>query len=62
VRAIIVLANVLVYFFGNPSFEVALLGEVSGFDIFVGGLALVLISMFTISTVQRARELARSGE
>lgn len=62
VRAIIILANVLVYFLGNPSFEVASYGELSAFDLFVGLLALVLITMFTISTATRARELARLGK
>jgi phosphatidylglycerophosphate synthase len=61
VRAIIVLANVLVYFFGNPTFS-ASYGDFSAFDVFVLALAALLFGMFTLSTFSRARELARVGE
>lgn len=61
VRAIIVLVNVLVYFLGNPTFELPF-GTFSAFDGFVAALALLLFVTFTISTLTRARELARLGE
>ncbi|MFZ0544338.1 MAG: CDP-alcohol phosphatidyltransferase family protein [Candidatus Promineifilaceae bacterium] len=61
VRAIIVIANTLVYFLGNPSFNFSF-GDFSVFDLFVLLLAAVLFFTFTISTLTRARELAREGE
>jgi archaetidylinositol phosphate synthase len=61
VRAIIVLVNIAVYFLGNPSLNLSFV-ELSVFDLFVSALALVLFVTFTISTVTRARELARLGE
>jgi phosphatidylglycerophosphate synthase len=60
VRAIIVLANTLVYFFGNPVAALSF-GEFSAFDIFTLILALLLFATFTLSTVRRAAELARLG-
>jgi phosphatidylglycerophosphate synthase len=61
VRAIIVLVNVIVYFFGNPSLKFSF-GEFSAFDLFVLALAALLFTIFTVSTLTRARELARLGE
>ena len=61
VRAVIVLVNILVYFLGNPTFELAST-EFSAFDLFVIVIALFLFLTFTISTFNRARELARLGE
>jgi hypothetical protein len=61
VRAIIVLAYILVYFLGNPTFSVSF-GDFSAFDVFVLALAALLFGMFTVSTLTRARELARVGE
>jgi phosphatidylglycerophosphate synthase len=61
VRAIIVLVNIFVYFFGNPTFVVSF-GTFSAFDVFVAALGLLLFAIFTISTLTRARELARLGE
>ena len=61
VRAIIVLVNVIVYFFGNPSLTFSF-GEFSAFDLFVLALAALLFTIFTVSTLTRARELARLGE
>lgn len=61
VRAIIVLVNVLVYFFGNPSVTFSF-GEFSAFDLFVAALAALLFGIFVVSTLTRARELARLGE
>jgi phosphatidylglycerophosphate synthase len=60
VRAIIVLANILVYFLGNPVAAFSF-GEFSAFDIFTLILALLLFTTFTLSTVRRAAELARLG-
>jgi phosphatidylglycerophosphate synthase len=61
VRAIIVLANILVYFLGNPTFNFSF-GDFSAFDIFVLALAALLFIMFTTNTLTRAKELARLGE
>lgn len=61
VRAIIILANMAVYFFGNPTLSVSF-GDFSAFDIFVLALAALLFIMFTTSTLTRARELAQLGE
>jgi phosphatidylglycerophosphate synthase len=61
VRALIVLMNIIVYFFGNPAVTFSF-GELTIFDIFVAILALILFSIFTLSTITRARELARLGE
>ncbi len=61
VRAIIVLVNILVYFFGNPTFTLSF-GEFSAFDLFVLALTVLLFGMFTTSTFTRARELARLGK
>jgi phosphatidylglycerophosphate synthase len=46
VRAIIILANILVYFLGNPVLRLSF-GDFSAFDIFVLVLAALLFSMFT---------------
>ena len=60
IRAIAVLANIIFFFWGTP---VITIGdrEIALFDLLVLGVAIVLILIYSISTVRRARELARSG-
>jgi len=61
IRMIAVIANILFFFFGVQviSFE---FGDVLVYDIFVLGVAIILILIFLVSTIRRAMELARIGQ
>jgi phosphatidylglycerophosphate synthase len=61
VRVIIILFNAVLFFVGVR--EVSLwFGEVSIYDIAIGGLGVALIVVFLVSTTLEARQLAKVGE
>jgi phosphatidylglycerophosphate synthase len=62
VRAILILVNTGVFFFGNPL--ILTRGDISltVFDVVVAFLAAALVVVFVVSTWQKARELAAEGE
>ncbi|MEN8241462.1 MAG: CDP-alcohol phosphatidyltransferase family protein [Chloroflexota bacterium] len=63
VRVLIIIANTLVFFLGNPMFNVPLLAApLSLFDLFVGFLGLLFLVFFLVSAYQYSRELARIGK
>lgn len=63
VRALIVIANTLVFFFGNPGYEFSFLPvPLSLMDLFIGFLGFLFLVFFIVSAVQYSRELARIGK
>ena len=61
VRVILVILNAIMFFLGAPSLSLSF-GEFSVYDPFVALIAAVLIAVFTVTTIQKARELAALGE
>jgi hypothetical protein len=57
-RAIAVIANALFFFWGFPAIDTAY-GTVLVYDIFVSLIAIVLVSMYVVTTTRRARELSK---
>lgn len=57
IRAIAVLANTLIYLFGNPALSVAG-GVIHVFDLAGGAIAAALITIFIVSTSRQAIQLA----
>ena len=63
VRLFIVIANTLVFFFGNPTYEFPVIAmRLSVFDLFFGFLGLLFICFFIVSAFQYSRELAKIGK
>jgi phosphatidylglycerophosphate synthase len=60
-RLIAILANLWVYFFGNPSIRLPF-GALSVYDIIAAALAVLLLGVFATSTIRQARELARDEQ
>jgi len=61
VRLIVIIANTIIYFLGNP--VVALpFGSLSVYDLIAGIVAIALTVIFLFSTIRQARELAKLGE
>lgn len=58
VRVLVVLVNIIIFFFGNPAFEL-FSSQISAFDLFAGGITLVLFVVFVVSTAQQALALAK---
>ncbi len=61
VRAILIIINTLLFFVGNPALTLPF-GKTSVFDLVIGGVAMLLATIFTYSAVQQARELAKLEE
>ncbi len=61
VRAIAVLANVIFYFVGVKEFELSF-GTFPVYDLLILGIAVVLIGIFTVTTVSRSIELSKLDE
>ncbi len=59
-RAIVILVNTLVFFFGDVVLQVPVIGELSLFNVAVVILTLVMFFFYVVSTVQGARELAEA--
>jgi phosphatidylglycerophosphate synthase len=63
VRALIVIANTLVFFLGNPEWKFSFINvPLSLFDLVVAFLGILLFSFFIVSAFQYSRELARIGK
>lgn len=63
VRVLIVIANTLVFFLGNPAWEFSFINvPLTLFDLVVALLAVLLFSFFIVSALQFIRELARIGK
>jgi phosphatidylglycerophosphate synthase len=63
VRVLIVIANTLVFFLGNPEWQFSFLNfPLTLFDIVVAFLGILLFSFFIGSAYQFSRELARIGK
>lgn len=61
VRVIVMLLNAAMFFYGAPTFATSL-GQFSIYDLAVALVAVILFLIFSVSTVQGARELAALGE
>jgi phosphatidylglycerophosphate synthase len=58
-RLILIVMTLLMIFFGNvPSFVPGM----SAYDVFVGGVGILMVILFIIQTTKTARELLRNGE
>lgn len=62
IRVLAILANTLIFFIGNPMYNLPLLGEVSLFTLIVAIVALAMFSYFLINTSIQARKLALLDE
>ena len=60
-RAIAVLSNTVIFFIGNPAFELPW-GRATIYDLIVALIAVVLTVGFLVSTLSRARQMAALGE
>ena len=60
-RAIAVLLNIAMYFFGMQNIAVGQ-GMISVYDLFVAAIALLLTGFFVNTALQEARKLAALGE
>ena len=58
IRALIIIANTIIYFAGNPSFEI--LGNYRIYDIFALLIAVTLFIVFIVMTLKQAVEISRS--
>jgi len=58
-RVIAILANTVVFFLGNPSVNLPLIGEFSFYNIVAAVLAIVLLVAFSVTVVSQALELNR---
>jgi archaetidylinositol phosphate synthase len=61
VRLIIIIANTVIYFVGNPVVRLWF-GAVSIYDLIAGVVAALLAVIFVLSTIKQARELAKLNE
>jgi archaetidylinositol phosphate synthase len=61
VRLIVIIANTIIYFLGNPTVTLPL-GVLSIYDLIAAIVAIILTVIFLVSTVRQARELAKLGE
>ncbi len=61
VRLIIIIANTVVYFVGNPVVRLWF-GAISIYDLIAGIVAALLAMIFVFSTIKQARELAKLNE
>ena len=61
VRLIVIIANTIIYFLGNPVVTLPF-GALSIYDLIAGIVAIVLTVIFLLSTIRQARELAKLGE
>jgi len=61
VRVIVMLLNAAMFFYGAPTFATSL-GQFSIYDLAVALVAVILFLIFSVSTIQGARELAALGE
>jgi archaetidylinositol phosphate synthase len=61
VRLIIIIANTVIYFVGNPVIRLWF-GAISIYDLIAGIVAALLAMIFVLSTIKQARELARFNE
>jgi len=61
VRLIIIIANTVVYFVGNPVVRLWI-GAISIYDLIAGIVAALLAVIFVFSTIKQARELAKLKE
>ena len=61
VRVILMILNTVMFFLGTPTFSLSI-GEFSVYDPIVALIAAALIVIFTVSTIQKAQELAALGE
>lgn len=57
IRVIAILANTMIFFVGNQSFNLPLIGQTTYYTVVVGGLALVMFLYFIINTANQARKL-----
>jgi phosphatidylglycerophosphate synthase len=63
VRVLIVIANTLVFFLGNPEYQFSFINfPLTLFDLVVAFLGVLLFSFFIVSAFQYSRELARIGK
>jgi len=63
VRLFIVIANTMVFFFGNPTFEIPVIAiNLSVFDLFFGLLGVLFLGFFMVSAYQYSRELSKIGK
>jgi archaetidylinositol phosphate synthase len=61
VRLVIIMANTVIYFVGNPVVRLWF-GAISIYDLIVGIVAALLAMIFVLSTIKQARELAKLNE
>lgn len=61
IRAIAILANLVFFIWAKPTIELWF-GSVSFYDIFILGIATVLITLFIFTVIRRASELAKMEE
>ena len=61
VRLIVIIANTIIYFLGNPVVTLPF-GALSIYDLIAGIVAIALTVIFLLSTIRQARELAKLGE
>ena len=61
VRLIVIIANTIIYFLGNPLVALPF-GALSIYDLIAGIVAIALTVIFLVSMIRQARELARLGE
>jgi hypothetical protein len=61
-RAIIMLVNVGIFFWGNPKVTLPIVGQTTGFDIVGVVLAIGLGTAFLISSTIEGINLAREGK
>jgi len=61
VRLIVIIANTVIYFVGNPVITLRF-GAISIYDLIAGIVAALLAVIFVFSTIKQARELAKLKE
>ena len=61
VRLIVIIANTIIYFLGNPTVALPF-GPLSIYDMIAAIVAIVLTVIFFVSTINQARELKKLGE
>ena len=61
VRLIVIIANTIIYFLGNPTVALPF-GVLSIYDLIAAIVAIILTVIFLVSTISQARELAKLGE
>jgi phosphatidylglycerophosphate synthase len=59
-RVITIMANTLIFFIGNPTFQLPF-GATTVYDVIVAVIAAVLTIAFLVSTIQQARQMAAEG-